>query len=463
MNPAELRRQAHEAAQRAQTIWHRHDGDGQEHTAEELREFDELVARAEQLRTQADQVEARERRLNALDASSQESNGRRSQPTAADLPHNDPRNTRNGYHGYSIMRVAMARLENRQVDGIEAETHAELIKRRAAGGHTVNGVLVPNDLPVDLRVAGAYARRHGLGDPDGYERRGDLTTTTGTGAVNTYTLPTWIELLRVRTLMAMLGAKILTDMQGNFNIPRQSGAATFYVVNPESSGVTKSNQTLDNVAYSPRTGGAQTVYTRSFLHQSSIDAEMFVRNDLNKVMSIGLDNVGFSGSGSGAYPTGIVNNSSAGVVAVGTNGGAPDWTIVTGLEKVVEIANALDGQLAYVTSPKGRYKLKNVVRSSNTAGKYLWDIETNTVNGYPAYSTNQIASNLTKGSGTGLTALIFGNFAEALYAFWGGMDVIVNPFTNSSTGAVELTMLQDFDFHVRHDASFGVCKDLDPA
>ena len=46
--------------------------------------------------------------------------------------------------------------------------------------------------------------------------------------------------------------------------------------------------------------------------------------------------------------------------------------------------------------------------------------------------TNQLPSNLVKGSGTSLSPLLFGNWQDLIYAFWSGQDVIVDPYTGSS-------------------------------
>jgi HK97 family phage major capsid protein len=450
-----LRSDAQQAHTEARAIWTRHEGTNTEHSPDELAQFDALTKRAQDLVTQAEGIEARENTLNALDQAA-----RNGAPAGhAGLPHNDARNTRNGRHGYSLLRAIRAQDPQNKGDalsGIEKEVHDELTKRRSPGQRAAEGVMVPWDLQVDTESARRFARANGI------ERR-DLTTTTGAGAVMTVTLPTMIELLRNASLMVQLGSKVLSDMEGNFAIPRQTGAGTTYWVNPESSTITKSNQTIDSVSYTPRTLGIQTVYSRTFLRQTGIDAEMFVREDQALSMAVGLDGAGIAGSGSGYTPTGILYDSGVNVVAVGTNGGAPTWALIAQCERGVDVGNALNGSLHYVTSAKGRYKLKTTVKDSNTAAKYLWNEDENTVNGYPAWSTNQIPTNLTKGTGTNLTGLVFGNFQDALFALWGGQDLIVNPYTGSNAGAVELTTLQDADFHVRHGASFSVIKDLDPS
>lgn len=447
MKSAKLRAEAKALNDRAAALFAK----GDDATEAEMKEFDDLIAQRDAKLAEAGKMEAREKALNAADLAQN--------PPARDLPHNDPRNNRNGRHGYSLLRALCAMDPNNkfgQLEGLELETHQELLKRRAEGGHAVQGVLVPYDLPVDTHMARRYAAAHSL------ETR-DLTTTTGAGAVINATLPTMIELLRNAALLARLGMVVLSDMEGNFTIPRQTAGGTRYWINPESTSITASNQTIGGVAFAPKTVGMSTVYSRSFLKQTGIDAEMFVRQDHILGLAIALDAAGVAGSGSGAEPTGIVYDASVNVVAIGSNGGAPTWAKVAELERAVEVANALDGTLAYLTSPKGRYKLKTTVKDSNTAARYLWNDDKAIVNGYPAYSTNQVPANLSKGSGTNLTALIFGDFSQAVMAFWGGADVIVNPYTNAKSGAVEITTLQDADFHLRHSDAFGVIKDLDPA
>src|SRR5690606_10666975 len=125
------------------------------------------------------------------------------------------------------------------------------------------------------------------------------------------------------------------------------------------------------------------------------------------VLALELDRVGFNGSGSGAEPEGILQNSSVETVAIGLDGGPATHGTVVDLETNVASANADFGSLAYVTSPKGRGVLKQTVIGSNAAAKMIW--ENNEINGYQAFATNQIPSNLTKGSyGTDLTAILFG-------------------------------------------------------
>ena len=84
-------------------------------------------------------------------------------------------------------------------------------------------------------------------------------------------------------------------------------------------------------------------------------------------------------------------------------------------ETDVASSNADIGSLAYLANAPTRGKLKTTEKAANTA-QFIWGDAVNpaapgegTLNGYRAAVTNQLPSNLTKGTGTNLSAMIFGN------------------------------------------------------
>ena len=52
--------------------------------------------------------------------------------------------------------------------------------------------------------------------------------------------------------------------------------------------------------------------------------------------------------------------------------------------------------------------------------------------------------------------MLFGNFSDLLVGFFGGLDIVVDPFTHSKSGTVRIVALQSCDIAVRHAVSF--CK-----
>jgi HK97 family phage major capsid protein len=393
------------------------------------------------------------------------------------MPHEDPANTRNGRHQYSMKRaiLAVGWPQDYPLKGLELETHQEMNKQRRNNGlNSASGVLIPMDLPVDLDASLRFAQRSGLNHRNpmmamemAQARRAlmqqrALDTTAGAGSIPTIVDTTMIELLRPRMVTANMGARIMTDMQGLFAIPRQSSASTFYMVTQGGS-VTASNQTIDQVPFSPHTGGAYTTYTRQFLEQTNQDSEQFVREDQSAQVARGVETAALNGQAALGWPMGLLQNPQIGVYPLGTNGTAPTWTQLISMISYVAYYNADVGSLSFVCDALTRGTLQLTLKiSASTFPIYLWNTEAPDfpVAGHPCPVTNLLPQNISKGNASNLHAMIFGNWQDLIYAFWSGLDVIVDPYTAAAQGAVNIVALQDFDVNVRHPQSFANCVDI---
>lgn len=284
------------------------------------------------------------------------------------------------------------------------------------------------------------------------------TPTAGGNTVATNLLAgNFIDLLRNKMALTGLGAQFLTGLVGQIAIPRQTAGATAYWV-AENGAPTESQQAFDQVTLSPKTVGAFTDVSRKLLLQSSIDVEGFVRNDLATVIALAIDLAGIAGTGASNQPTGILSTAGIGSVAGGTNGLIPTWANIVDLESAVAVANADVNALGYLTNAKVRGKLKQVQKVATYGDGFIWD--DGMVNGYNTGISNQVPSNLTKGTASGIcSAIIFGNFADLIIGQWGGLDLMVDPYTGSTAGTVRVVALQDVDVAVRHAESFAAMKD----
>jgi len=311
-------------------------------------------------------------------------------------------------------------------------------------GRAAQGFFVPNDVQKrDLTV--------------GTNGAGGYTVSTDLLAAN------FIDLLRNRMMIMQMGAQMLSGLTGNIAIPRQTGGATAYWV-AESGAPTESTQAFDQVTMTPRTVGAFNDLSRKLLLQSSIDVESFVRMDLAKVLALAIDQAAINGSGASNQPTGILATSGIGDVAGGTNGLAPTWAHIVELWSDVATANADFGSTGYLTNAKVAGKLMTTDKASGAAQFVCPSFPdasglTN-FGGARAGISNQVPSNLTKGSSSGVcSAILFGNFADLIVGNWGTLDLIVDPYTASTSGTVRVVALQDIDIAVRHAESFSAMKD----
>lgn len=299
--------------------------------------------------------------------------------------------------------------------------------------------------------------------PDAFRMKRDLnvgTTTAGGHLVQTDVMgDQFIDILRARSLVMELGARVIAGLSGSVAIPRKTSTTTGEWVN-EGSSATESNPAFDQVTLAPKSVTGFIDITRKLLIQGSLDVEMLVRNDLAEALATAIDSAAINGSGTAPTPRGILNTSGIGNVAGGTNGAAPTWANIVALETEVANANADLGALGYLTNSKVRGKLKTTEKVATT-GMFVWsDNATAPLNGHHAAVSNNVPSNLVKGtSGAVASAIIFGNFADLIIGLWSGVDLLVDPYSMSSSGGVRVVAFQDADIVIRQAKSFAAMLD----
>lgn len=384
--------------------------------------------------------------------------------------------------------MALQRVRGNGNDGLRASESPELgLSRREVEQFSfVKAILAQMDPNYARREAGfemeasrALAQKLGR-EPQGiyvpgevlrYQSRNQRDLVAGTPAYGGNLVATelqadsFITLLRNRSHVINLGATTIGDLVGNVAIPSQAGAASAFWV-AEGGAPTESAQAFGQVPLTPKTVGAFTDFTRRMLLQATPDIESIVRADLAGIIGVEMDRVAIAGSGLSNEPLGILNASGIGSVAIGTNGGAITWTHVLQLEEAIANSNADEGALAYMTNNKARRALKGTTKVSGDAGAgFIWSDEARdaagygTLNGYRSAASNNVPSNLTKGTGTNLSAMIFGNWADVLIGQWGGLDILVDKITNGTSGGTRVIALLDMDIALRREASFAAIKD----
>jgi HK97 family phage major capsid protein len=267
-----------------------------------------------------------------------------------------------------------------------------------------------------------------------------------------------------------LGVRTMTGLVGDVAIPRRSGVASTYYLSTETTAITQSESTFDQVTMSPKNLASLSKYSRQTLLQGTPGIEGLVRTDLTDGILTALDAAVLNGSGSSGQPTGIRNTTGIGSVAIGTNGGAIGLDNIVDLETEVTQDNAVVGNaMAYVVNAKTMGALKKIKASG---GEYLYNSDLQavgrgptplTLNGYPVAVTNALPSNITKGTGTNLSAMVAGDFSQAMVGFYGnGLEIVVGE--DSDDFAKALTSVRGivtFDVAVRHAQSFASLEDID--
>lgn len=340
---------------------------------------------------------------------------------------------------FRLLKAIHEQYTTGRLSGIEAEMAQEAQNEsRSSGAKLVGQIQMPNWLV----LAGSSLS----------EKR-DMTagTTTAGGFTVQTDIGPLIPLLDPRPIVRRAGATFMTGMTGNVDFPRNdAGAVAAWETEQGAANVT--NPTFDRVQMSPNRLAAYTDVSRQIMIQSTIDMENFVRNRLNQAVSNALDVAAFSGNGGNI--AGL--NSEAGVNAVSFLS-SPTWAKIVQMETEVAADDADFGTLAYIFHPRTAGIMKTQERTS-TNGIYLWNGANNgdgQVNGYRA-----LTSTLSYSPATNVYSGYFGNWAKMLIGQWGGLDILVDPYTQATTGTVRIVTNSYWDVAVEHGAAFAIGQNI---
>lgn len=267
--------------------------------------------------------------------------------------------------------------------------------------------------------------------------------TTNAGALVRTTLKTdsFIEMLRKKCVILQL-ARQLNGLVGNIDIPKQTAGTSGYWVG-EDEAPTKTNAAFGTLQLRMKTVGANSYITRTMLKQSSMDIEQLVREDLAAALALKIDEAAFYGTGSSNQPKGLKNIT--GINSKEFNADYPTFGELVDMETEISKDNADVEDMAYVVAPTARGHFKQTLKfpTSTNAGGTIWE-QGNNINGYKAVVTNVI----TDGD------VFMGNFADYIVGLFGGLELLVDPYTYSNKGAIQITAFQDVDYGARHEESF---------
>lgn len=271
----------------------------------------------------------------------------------------------------------------------------------------------------------------------------------------------YVDALRNAMVMAGLGIRILPGLSGNIDMPRKSVISTIGTL-AEIGSASETNPATAKVTLSPKRLGAFVEVSKQAIIQSSMALEGMIRDDLLTGAAVIAESLAINGVGSTNQPLGLRNTSGIGTAAAaGANGGTVAWSHIVGLESACANANAEPDRLAgYLVNTRIRGAAKQVQRGTNLP--FIWENGPQPLNGYRAAVSNNVPSNLTKGTSTAIcSAALFGSdWSMAVLGFFGAPDIVVDPYTKADTGQVKITLNQFFDFGVRQPGAFSKIEDL---
>lgn len=270
----------------------------------------------------------------------------------------------------------------------------------------------------------------------------------------------YVDALRNSMVMGQLGVTYLSGLSASVDLPRKSTAGTLGMLTE----IGSASETAMNTAkatLSPKRISAYTEVSKQALIQSAFALENLIRDDLVSGAAVLLESQCINGAGTAAEIKGFRNVSGIGTVVGGANGLAPAWSHFVDLESACANANAEPDRFSgYLLNTKVRGKLKQTQFATNLP--FIWQNGPQPLNGYRAAVTNNVPSNLTKGTSTTVcSASLFGSdWSMAVIGLFGAPDVTVDPYSKADTGQVKITLNQFADMQHRQPATLAKIDDL---
>ena len=212
---------------------------------------------------------------------------------------------------------------------------------------------------------------------------------------------------------------------------------------------------------SPKTVGCFSKYSRLMEMQALPAVEALLRADMIETIAQKIDLTAISGSGSSNEPLGILNVTGVGSVAIASNGGSASVDNLIDLKGQVAIDSADAATAGFLINSKIETSLSKLKDSQNN---YLLDpyqsyLGEASLCGRRVVVSNNVPSNLTKGSGSNLSAIIYGDFSQLMIAMFSNVEVLIDPFSDFASGKVGIRALASFDIGVRQPSAFAAIVD----
>ena len=317
---------------------------------------------------------------------------------------------------FSLSRAVAAVANGRNLEGAEAEWASEASKEARSQGLQMAGqIAIPS---IALRAGAADDFQAGSGD--------------GSGFVPTV-VPAAIEALRAPTVVEGLGTTVIRNATGNLQFPRVSNKAVG-TGETEVSADAASTMEMDELSLTPQRVAANTKYSKQLVLQGGAEVDALIANELAAAMNAYVDDYAFD-----------TIMASTDVDVYNTADAALSSTVANAMEAAVLAAGGNLGGASYVMSPQAYLLSKSVAQVAGVTP--LW--ENGQFNMYNAVATPYLVNDTLDATGTG-GRMIFGNFQQGgILAYFGGIDLLVDPYSDAGTAQIALHVNRFFDFDLR--------------
>ena len=253
-----------------------------------------------------------------------------------------------------------------------------------------------------------------------------------------------LSIVRTPLVMDRLGVTFYNDLTGNFKIPRMAQLTAAFV--NEEAAVDTGGTALASDTLAPRRVGSGDIFTKELFSQTAPAIQNQILQEFVDAIYRAIQKDLFDAVAAGA-------TAATGSYAITDTVAALTHAALLALEKTIE--NEYDG-MAYACSHAQKAKLKAL--ALGTSIRFAWT--DNQIEGYPAYATAALAA--TNGGSTNTAYdVLFGYWKAAVVGTWGGVELIVDPYTYAENGAYKVTANGLADTGVANALHFSAIRNAD--
>lgn len=392
-----------------------------------------------------------ELRLEKFEAEQAANEARKASANGVGVTHFDPRaGEKREIEKVSLTKLMLEAGEKR-LSGLEKEIVEESAAEARALGAGGAGVYLSNDV-----INAIYSRS---------EKRAMVTSTPTAGG---NFIPTekvgFFEALFNATVLNELGVQQLSGLAANTDMIGFTGSVTSAWASSEIGTQTPTDATTAARELRPKLLYAACDISRRLMIQTNNSIDQFILNNMIQSMAVEFERAVINGAGS-TEPTGILTQITQ-TVSLGAAGGAPTYQKLLDLIQTVLSSDGRNVNRRFLTNPKVVSKLKNTTIDSGSGAfimgyNGLFQSQMGVIDGYGVSVTANVPSNLAKSTTTGgLSAIVFGDFSQIVTGQFGGVELIVDPYTKARTGQISLTMNSFMDSTVLQPNALGDIVDM---
>lgn len=313
---------------------------------------------------------------------------------------------------FSISRAVQATSFGRSLEGAEAEWAQEAAKEYRERGLTMSG---------QIGIPASAIYRAGSAD-DFQAGSGD-----GSGFVATQ-VPGLIDALRTPTMLERLGVTTINNATGNLKFPRVSAKAVG-TEETEVSADADSTMEMDELTLSPVRVANKTTYSKQLILQGGPGIDALIANELVAGINETIDKAGFAKASAGAGSS--TDKASAALAAAD----------VFTAEKAVLAAGGDLSRCAFVGSPTAM----SIVKGEAAIASIKALVENGNIDAFnTSFTPNLVDSTADEGE------LLFADWQKALVlAYFGGVDILVDPYSSAGTAQINLHVNKFYDCEVQ--------------